>query len=114
MTRLTRRRTLALLGLPALAAIPATAWGQQKMTTPSGLTYTDLAVGTGPSPQPGQRVTVHYTGTLVDGRPERQRFGRLVQDLIGRAGEDGRPVRVYGGMVTLLTSGGMFGTVFAL
>ncbi|MCZ8105661.1 MAG: FKBP-type peptidyl-prolyl cis-trans isomerase [Burkholderiales bacterium] len=38
------------------------------MTTPSGLTYTDLAVGTGASPQPGQRVTVHYTGTLQDGK----------------------------------------------
>ena len=68
MTSFTRRRALALLGLPAIAAIPATAWGQKKMTTPSGLTYTDLSVGTGPSPQPGQRVTVHYTGTLVDGK----------------------------------------------
>ncbi|HEY7543521.1 MAG TPA: FKBP-type peptidyl-prolyl cis-trans isomerase [Blastocatellia bacterium] len=37
------------------------------ITTPSGLKYIDLVEGTGPSPQPGQRVTVHYTGTLTNG-----------------------------------------------
>lgn len=37
------------------------------ITTPSGLKYEDTKVGTGASPQTGQRVTVHYTGTLVDG-----------------------------------------------
>ena len=36
-------------------------------TTPSGLKYTDIVVGTGASPKTGQRVTVHYTGTLTDG-----------------------------------------------
>jgi peptidylprolyl isomerase len=36
-------------------------------TTPSGLKYTDLVEGTGASPQTGQKVTVHYTGTLEDG-----------------------------------------------
>jgi peptidylprolyl isomerase len=36
-------------------------------TTASGLKYTDIVEGTGPSPQPGQNVTVHYTGTLVNG-----------------------------------------------
>ena len=35
--------------------------------TPSGLSYIDLKVGTGPSPIKGQRVTVHYVGTLKDG-----------------------------------------------
>ncbi len=39
----------------------------QEVTTPSGLKYQDLAVGTGPSPRPGQTVTVHYKGTLDDG-----------------------------------------------
>ena len=63
-----RRGVLALLGLPALAVLSTRAWAQTKMTTPSGLTYTDLVVGNGPSPQPGQRVTVHYTGTLQDGK----------------------------------------------
>lgn len=36
-------------------------------TTESGLQYVDLVEGDGPSPEPGQAVTVHYTGTLDDG-----------------------------------------------
>jgi peptidylprolyl isomerase len=38
-----------------------------EVTTPSGLKYTEITVGTGASPAPGQRVQVHYTGTLTDG-----------------------------------------------
>ena len=38
-----------------------------EVTTPSGLKYVDLVVGTGASPQAGQMVTVHYTGTLENG-----------------------------------------------
>ena len=37
-------------------------------TTPSGLKYRDDAVGTGAEARAGQRVKVHYTGTLTDGR----------------------------------------------
>jgi len=37
------------------------------MTTPSGLKYEDIVIGTGESPQSGQNVTVHYTGWLEDG-----------------------------------------------
>jgi FKBP-type peptidyl-prolyl cis-trans isomerase len=37
------------------------------VTTPSGLQYVDEVEGTGASPKPGQNVTVHYTGTLLDG-----------------------------------------------
>lgn len=37
------------------------------ITTPSGLKYEDVEVGTGPSPKPGQTVVVHYTGWLMDG-----------------------------------------------
>ncbi len=36
-------------------------------TTASGLKYTDMVMGTGPSPQPGQVAVVHYTGWLKDG-----------------------------------------------
>lgn len=36
-------------------------------TTPSGLQYQRLQAGTGEKPKPGDHVTVHYTGTLIDG-----------------------------------------------
>jgi peptidylprolyl isomerase len=36
--------------------------------TPSGLKYRDLTVGTGAMPQKGQMVSVHYTGTLTNGK----------------------------------------------
>jgi hypothetical protein len=38
-----------------------------EVTTPSGLKYTKLVEGTGATPQRGQTVTVHYTGTLENG-----------------------------------------------
>jgi peptidylprolyl isomerase len=38
-----------------------------EMTTSTGLKITDIVVGTGASPQTGQMVTVHYTGTLENG-----------------------------------------------
>ncbi len=41
---------------------------QDPTVTASGLRYQDLAPGDGPTPQPGQRVTVHYTGYFTDGR----------------------------------------------
>lgn len=37
------------------------------VTTDSGLKYLDMVEGTGELPQAGQKVTVHYTGTLEDG-----------------------------------------------
>lgn len=36
-------------------------------TTPSGLQYEVLKEGDGPMPKPTDKVTVHYTGTLIDG-----------------------------------------------
>lgn len=36
--------------------------------TPSGLSYVDEVVGSGPSPQTGQTVSVHYTGWLTNGQ----------------------------------------------
>jgi len=37
------------------------------VTTSSGLKYRDLQVGNGEQPLVGQKVVVHYTGTLTDG-----------------------------------------------
>lgn len=36
-------------------------------TTESGLQYEVIEEGSGPSPEASDRVTVHYTGTLIDG-----------------------------------------------
>lgn len=38
------------------------------VTTASGLKYIDRVEGTGATPQTGQTVVVHYTGTLENGR----------------------------------------------
>ena len=46
---------------------PSTMTDEPLITTDSGLQYVDLVEGTGAMPQSGQRVTVHYTGTLEDG-----------------------------------------------
>lgn len=47
-------------------------WNQEKIDlgyqqTASGLGYKVLEEGKGPKPQPGNRVTVHYRGSLKDG-----------------------------------------------
>ena len=43
--------------------------GEKKMvTTPSGLQYMDEVVGTGQEAKKGDMVSVHYTGTLKDGK----------------------------------------------
>jgi FKBP-type peptidyl-prolyl cis-trans isomerase len=38
------------------------------ITTPSGLEYEEVEVGTGATARSGQDVVVHYTGWLLDGR----------------------------------------------
>jgi len=47
-----------------------------EITTASGLKYIDLVKGSGASPQQGQNVTVHYTGTLTDGTKFDSSFDR--------------------------------------
>lgn len=68
-------RTIAIVVVLALAAsaigyliMNRGGKGGPEITTASGLKYTDLVVGTGATPQKGQTVTVHYTGTLVNGK----------------------------------------------
>lgn len=60
--------------VPALAAqekvkTPKKPAPKEKIvTTKSGLKYVDLKVGKGASPKAGQMVTVHYIGTLTNGK----------------------------------------------
>lgn len=67
----TRIIALALIGLLGLAGVAyyLLRGGRPggEVTTPSGLRYVEVVEGTGPSPKPGQRVSVHYTGTLESG-----------------------------------------------
>lgn len=49
-----------------LTVMPADA-ASAKVTTPSGLQYEDVKVGTGEPAESGKTVTVHYTGWLTNG-----------------------------------------------
>lgn len=83
-----------------------------EVTTPSGLKYTDLTVGTGPTPQKGQTVSVHYTGTRLDGfefdssrrkgTPMEYRFG--VQPMI-KGWDEGVSTMQVGGRRKLVVPG---------
>ena len=55
---------VAFLATPSFAAQDA----KKTVTTASGLKYVDVVVGKGASPTAGKQVTVHYTGTLVNGK----------------------------------------------
>ena len=67
----------------------ATQGSSPEITTASGLRIQDLRVGDGPSPKPGQTVTVHYIGWLENGkefnnsyklgRPAEFRIGGLIK-----------------------------------
>jgi len=59
---------------PAVAPAPAAAnvetdkdTGKPIITTPSGLKYVDIVVGTGPAVKTGDHVSVNYLGKLLDG-----------------------------------------------
>ena len=58
----------AAIAAPAYAAKDAGKTGTKTVTTASGLKYSDILVGTGASPVTGKQVTVHYTGTLENGK----------------------------------------------
>jgi len=66
---------LLLAAPPAAASTTATykttamkTTAPKTVTLPDGLKYTDLKIGTGARPRPGQTAIVHYTGTFPDGK----------------------------------------------
>jgi peptidylprolyl isomerase len=54
---------------PTITNTPKTSTTDAKktITTPSGLKYVELKIGTGATPKLGQTVSVQYTGTLENG-----------------------------------------------
>ncbi|GLH67299.1 FKBP-type peptidyl-prolyl cis-trans isomerase [Geothrix edaphica] len=76
---------LATQTLAAQTAAPAKKRAQRPkkkapamITTLTGLQYLDTQVGTGASPQPGQRCSVHYTGWLSDHGKKGKKFDSSV------------------------------------
>lgn len=66
VTRVTVTPTPAVT--PTTASTSKTKGGASNViSTPSGLKYEILRIGTGATPKKGQTVTVHYTGTLENG-----------------------------------------------
>lgn len=61
------RICLPLFALVLLASIPDSHAEEAWNTTASGLKYQVVKQGEGASPERGDRVTVHYTGTLTNG-----------------------------------------------
>ena len=74
-------KTSATTNAPATSGQPAPPTGssapargadtgkEKYVTTPSGLQFTDVKIGTGQMPKKGQTVSVNYAGTLMDGTP---------------------------------------------
>jgi peptidylprolyl isomerase len=58
--------TTTAIPTPTVTTTPP-AGDKKLVTTPSGLKYTELKVGTGATPKKGQSVIVHYVGTLENG-----------------------------------------------
>ena len=71
MREFSRRGALAaaLAATAGVLALSESADAQNVVTTPSGLKYIEIAVGTGASPKTGQTCVMHYTGWLYkDGK----------------------------------------------
>lgn len=58
---------LGVLGIAYLFGLRGGPAAGREVRTPSGLRYVDEVVGTGAEAQPGQKVSVNYTGLLESG-----------------------------------------------
>ncbi|MBE9052143.1 FKBP-type peptidyl-prolyl cis-trans isomerase [Nostocales cyanobacterium LEGE 11386] len=67
LTRITEKNILIASNTMSDANFVTNPSGVNVVTNPSGLKYVELEEGTGATPEPGQTVVVHYTGTLEDG-----------------------------------------------
>jgi hypothetical protein len=102
---------IGAIALVVLAAVVLVAYmykrgsakGGPEITTASGLKYSDIVVGTGASPSPGQTVTVDYTGTLENGFVFDTSIGKAPVDfLLGR----GRVIKGWDeGLMTMKLGG---------
>ena len=63
----------ALFGLVPVASVAAEP-AASEVTTPSGLRIIDTKPGDGAQPQPGQTVSVHYTGWLFEDGHKGKKF----------------------------------------
>ncbi len=59
---------IILLIIFVLNPLSGKAAEEAMVTTPSGLQYVDLAIGSGREAHAGETAIVHYTGTLTDGK----------------------------------------------
>jgi peptidylprolyl isomerase len=80
MREFSRRAALAatLAATTGALALSESADAQNVVTTPSGLKYIDLKVGTGASPRTGQTCVMHYTGWLYENGKKGAKFDSSV------------------------------------
>ena len=76
MREFSRRSALAsaLAATTGVFALSESADAQHVVTTPSGLKYIDVKVGSGASPRTGQTCVMNYTGWLYEGGKKGAKF----------------------------------------
>ena len=65
----------AAIGAPTMAIAQGAG---KSMTTPTGLRITDIKIGTGATPRPGQTCVMHYTGWLYENGAKGKKFDSSV------------------------------------
>ena len=80
MREFSRRSALAaaLTATTGALALSESADAQNVVTTPSGLKYIDVKVGTGASPRTGQTCVMHYAGWLYEDGKKGAKFDSSV------------------------------------